>query len=86
MITVESVPVLFPEFDSVCAVVTVTEFTRGDVAFPATLTVTVNVGYDPAGANTSVRVHVGRVVQVQPVPDIAVTVKPDGGASVTDTD
>ena len=32
------------------------------------------------------RAQVGSVVQVQPVPPMAVTVRPDGGASVTDTD
>ena len=32
------------------------------------------------------RAQVGSVVQVQPVPLIAVTVRPVGGASVTETD
>ena len=86
VITVESDAVLFPLFDSNCAVVTATWLIFGDVAFAATSTVTVNAGYAADEANTSERVHVGNVVHVQPVPDIAVTVNPDGGASVTDTD
>ena len=83
--TVESVAVLLAALLSVTAVVTDTLLTFGDVAFPATLTVTVIAGYEAAAASTSLRVQVGRVVHVQPVPLIAVTVRPDGGVSVTET-
>ena len=42
--TVESVPVLFAALLSFCAVVTVIEFTCGEVALAVTLTVTVSAG------------------------------------------
>ena len=44
MIVVESVAVLLAALLSLCAVVTVIEFTCGEVALPVTLTVTVSAG------------------------------------------
>src|SRR5207244_4486926 len=54
-------------------------------ASEATSTVTVMSGYESPAASTSERVHFGSVVQSQPVPAIAVTVRPVGGSSVTVT-
>src|SRR5438105_3349325 len=54
-------------------------------AFSATLTVTTIDGYALPATSTSVRVHVGNVVHVQPVPLIAVMVRPAGAVSVTVT-
>jgi hypothetical protein len=62
-----------------------TEFVCGDVAFPATVTVTVIDGKLAPPAIVFVVVHVGNVVQVHPVPAIAVIVSPVGGVSTTVT-
>src|ERR1700675_1489233 len=56
-------------------------FTSGEVAEPETLTVTVTAGKLAPAGNASARVQVA-VLHVQPVPDMAVTVNPDGGVSV----
>src|SRR6266496_5647080 len=64
---------------------TSTEFTCGDVALPATLTVTVIDGKVAFPFSASLLVQFGSVVHVQPVPAIDTSVNPEGTASVTVT-
>ena len=65
---------------------TVAVLVTDDGAFVATLTVTVIDGYAELGFNASLRVQV-RVprLQDQPVPEIAVAVRPVGRVSITVT-
>ena len=62
---------------------TVTEFVRVPEAVEANVPVTVMGLKLPLTATTAVLVQVGSVVQVQPVPAIAVMVNPVGGVSTT---
>src|SRR5437763_1095574 len=64
---------------------TVATFVSGVAASDATLTVTSMVAYEFPAASTSERVQVGSAVHVQPVPLMAVTVRPVGAVSVTVT-
>jgi hypothetical protein len=62
------------------------EFVTELAALPATSTVTVIAGYDELAARASERVHVSvPSVQLQPVPEIAVAVRPLGRESVAVT-
>src|SRR5258706_5910454 len=55
-------------------------------AFDATLTVSVIKGYEAPAASTSLRVHApAGWLHVQPVPPIAVAVRPEGSVSLTVT-
>jgi hypothetical protein len=65
---------------------TVAEFVTELDALPATVTVTVTAGYDDPDVSASERVHVSvPSVQLHPVPEIAVAVKPLGSESVAVT-
>src|SRR5438270_204217 len=63
---------------------TVTEFTSGDAAFAATVTLTVIAEYPAPAARLSVRVQV-RLTHVHPAPVIEASVRPAGRVSATVT-
>src|SRR5437879_3931743 len=83
--TVESVAALLPVVRASLLLVTESEFTCGVLALAATFPVTVLAFPTRRSSDLSLRVQVGSVVHVQPVPLIAVIVSPEGGASVTET-